>query len=302
MKKTRMSRAAALLCALALCAALPFAAAAEDGGGDPIPAGAAETTESGETAGAGETGETAETARAGATGEIGETGAAGETAENGEGEEIAAGTGGAGETGETAGATQDLGAYVRESIMPGVSMVAAGLLTLYLTLAPLLGRVRTALGRTDTTMTDLRAAADAWRGAGEETRATRESAARLALVVEDRVAALITCLREENARADGRIAALEAELLRLSHMVQIGFCNLPDLVKNGYAAAIARLAPATGDAMFTAGDNAMQSKGAAQENTAAGAPADTAVPGTAENVTDNTEKGDNARGDSHVSL
>lgn len=274
MKKTRMSRAAALLCALALCAALPFAAAAEDGGGDPIPAGAAgaaETAESGETGAAGETGETAETA-------------------------------GAGETGETAGATQDLGAYVRESIMPGVSMVAAGLLTLYLTLAPLLGRVRTALGRTDTTMTDLRAAADAWRGAGEETRATRESAARLALVVEDRVAALITCLREENARADGRIVALEAELLRLSHMVQIGFCNLPDLVKNGYAAAIARLAPATGDAMFTAGDNAMQSKGTAQENTAAGAPADTAVPGTAENVTDNTEKGDNARGDCHVSL
>lgn len=281
MKKTRMSRAAALLCALALCAALPFAAAAEDGGGDPIPAGAAETAE---------------------TAEIGETGAAGETAENGEGEEIAAGTGGAGETGETAGATQDLGAYVRESIMPGVSMVAAGLLTLYLTLAPLLGRVRTALGRTDTTMTDLRAAADAWRGAGEETRATRESAARLALVVEDRVAALITCLREENARADGRIAALEAELLRLSHMVQIGFCNLPDLVKNGYAAAIARLAPATGDAMFAAGDNAMQSKGTAQENTAAGAPADTAAPGTAENVTDNKEKGDNARDDCHVSL
>lgn len=280
MKQTRMSRAAALLCALALCAVLPFAAAAEDGGGDPAPAGTAETTESGENAG------------------TGETGAAGETAENGEGEEIAAGTGNA----ENAGATQDLGAYVRESIMPGVSMVAAGLLTLYLTLAPLLGRVRTALGRTDTTMADLRAAAEAWRGAGEETRATRESAARLALVVEDRVAALITCLREENARADGRIAALEAELLRLSHMVQIGFCNLPDLVKNGYAAAIARLAPATGDAMCATGDNAMQNKGAAQENTAAGAPADTAAPGTAENVTDNTEKGDNTRGDSHVSL
>ena len=278
MKKTRMSRAAALLCALALCAALPFAAAAEDGGGDPIPAGAAETTESGETAGAGETGETAETARAGATGEIGETGAAGETAENGEGEEIAAGTGGAGETGETAGATQDLGAYVRESIMPGVSMVAAGLLTLYLTLAPLLGRVRTALGRTDTTMTDLRAAADAWRGAGEETRATRESAARLALVVEDRVAALITCLREENARADGRITALEAELLRLSRMVQIGFCNLPDLVKNGYAAAIARLVPA------------------------AGAGKDAAAPDGADKVTDNMETGDNVRGESHASL
>lgn len=287
MKQTRMSRAAALLCALALCAALPFAAAAEDGGGDPAPAGSAAMTESGENAGAGETGETAE------------------IAENGEGEEIAAGAGETGETGETAenaGATQDLGAYVRESIMPGVSMVAAGLLTLYLTLAPLLGRVRTALGRTDTTMTDLRDAADAWRGAGEETRATRESAARLALVVEDRVAALITCLREENARADGRIAALEAELLRLSHMVQIGFCNLPDLVKNGYAAAIARLAPATGDAMFAAGDNAMQSKGTAQENTAAGAPADTAAPGTAENVTDITEKGDNTRGDCHVSL
>lgn len=280
MKKTRMSRAAALLCALALCAALPFAAAAEDGGSDPIPAGAAETAE------------TAEIGETGAAGETGETGAAGETAENGA----------AGETGETAGATQDLGAYVRESIMPGVSMVAAGLLTLYLTLAPLLGRVRTALGRTDTTMTDLRAAADAWRGAGEETRATRESAARLALVVEDRVAALITCLREENARADGRIAALEAELLRLSHMVQIGFCNLPDLVKNGYAAAIARLAPATGDAMFAAGDNTMQSKGPAQENSAAGAPAGAVAPGTAENVTDNTEKGDNARGDSHVSL
>ena len=276
MKKTRMSRAAALLCALALCAALPFAAAAEDGGGDPIPAGSATMTESGE------------------------------TAENGEGEQIAAGAGdaenaGAGDA-ENAGATQDLGAYVRESIMPGVSMVAAGLLTLYLTLAPLLGRVRTALGRTDTTMTDLRAAADAWRGAGEETRATRESAARLALMVEDRVAALITCLREENARADGRIAALEAELLRLSHMVQIGFCNLPDLVKNGYAAAIARLAPATGDAMFAAGDNAMQSKGTAQENTAAGAPADTAAPDGADKVTDNTEKGDNTRGDSHVSL
>lgn len=299
MKKTRMSRAAALLCALALCAALPFAAAAEDGGGDPIPAGAAETTESGETAGAGETGAAGETGETAETAGAGETG---ETAENGEGEEIAAGTGGAGETGETAGAVQDLGAYVRESIMPGVSMVAAGLLTLYLTLAPLLGRVRTALGRTDTTMTDLRAAADAWRGAGEETRATRESAARLALVVEDRVAALITCLREENARADGRITALEAELLRLSHMVQIGFCNLPDLVKNGYAAAIARLAPATGDAMCATGDNAMQSKGTAQENPAAGAPADTAVPGAAENVTDNTEKGDNARGDSHVSL
>lgn len=238
MKQTRMSRAAALLCALALCAVLPFAAAAEDGGGDPAPAG---------------TGDAA-----------------------------------------NAGAPQDLGAYVRETIMPGVSMVAAGLLTLYLTLAPLLGRVRTALGRTDTTMADLRDAADAWRGAGEETRATRESAARLALVVEDRVAALITCLREENVRADGRIAALEAELLRLSHMVQIGFCNLPDLVKNGYAAAIARLAPTAGDAIRTAGDNAMQSKESGRK--------DTAAPGTAENVTDTEEKGDNIRGGCHVSL
>ena len=268
MRRTIMSRAAALFCALALCAALPFAAAAEGGGSDSTPAGSATMTESGE------------------------------TAENGEGEQIAAGAGEA----ENAGATQDLGAYFRESIMPGVSMVAAGLLTLYLTLAPLLGRVRTALGRTDTTMTDLRAAADAWRGAGEETRATRESAARLALVVEDRVAALITCLREENARADGRITALETELCRLSHMVQIGFCNLPDLVKNGYAAAIARLAPVTGDTMFAVGDNAMQSKGTAQENTAAGAPADTAAPDGADKVTDNTEKGDNTRGDSHAAL
>lgn len=219
--------------------------------------------------------------------------------------ESIAGTGVAerGETDESAaGAGFDFGAYFRENIMPGISMVAAGLLTLYLTLSPLLARVKAALCHTNAAMDGIRTAADTWRGAEKETRATRESAARLCMVVEDRVAALVACQRAENTRADDRMAALEEEVRRLSRMVQIGFCNLPDLVKNGYAAAIARLLPSVVDDTVTPGDNAMRH--AERTEGDAGTPASRGG-GDKDNaamVTKCNVEGDNQRGDGHAAL